>query len=155
LTTDTKMLASTMQFSSYGREPPPHPAPTHHTHPVRTPGRHDGRFDRGSGPQKKHHTPHEERPFPQDPTACQAGPAPQRVPPRPEGKAHPKANHRSTDAGTCEHRPTSRRSTLEQPPRNTRPGSGPEPTNPGKPRRDNPDRTPNRTGEPACSLERR
>src|SRR3954447_23267427 len=39
LTTDTKMLASTMQFSSYGRDPPPPPAPTrtphHRGHPTK------------------------------------------------------------------------------------------------------------------------
>ena len=94
LTTDTKMLASTMQFSSYGREPPPHPAPTHHPPPRRQRHRggpdHGGRFARGSGPQKKQHTTH--------PAAVPSGP--NSVPSRP---IHPAAFHphparaRSTD----------------------------------------------------------
>src|SRR4051794_7540983 len=59
LTTDTKMLASTMQFSSNERDPPPHPAPTpgRHTHhnptqESRTGAAPRGRFDRRSGPTR-------------------------------------------------------------------------------------------------------
>ena len=116
LTTDTKMLASTMQFSSYGREPLPTPAPTP-THPHRA---RRGRFDRRSGPQKKQT---QQRPFPQDPTACQ-------TPHRATRAFHPHPKAGSTDTKHHDEKPNSRRSTLEQPPRNARPGSGPGPTHP-------------------------
>ena len=130
-----------MQFSSYGREPPPHPAPTHHTqlttkpHTTRaqlTTSATDGSTEEAAHRRNDTH----QRPFPQDPTACQAGPAPttRSIPTR--RRAHPK--RRTTGVltqQTYEHRPTSRRSTLEQPPRNTRPGSGPGPTHPTRDRR--------------------
>src|SRR3954454_20408521 len=107
LTTDTKMLASTMQFSSYGREPPPHPAPTHDTRHPKAPSDHGGRFDRGDGPQKKHahhtrsarslRTQQRARPAPHP---ARSIPHPKASPPEGEPtrrRAHPKANQRSTD----------------------------------------------------------
>src|SRR3954447_1661112 len=65
-----KMLASTMQFSSYERNPPPNPAPTP-THPdtIRTARE---AVHRGSGPESNDTHHKDRRPFPQDPTACQA-----------------------------------------------------------------------------------
>src|SRR3954471_24279009 len=69
LTTDTKMLASTMQFSSYGREP----LPITGAYPPTPPGT-TRRRERTVRPKKRARRRNEQRPFPQDPTARQAGP---------------------------------------------------------------------------------
>jgi hypothetical protein len=60
-----------MQFSSYERNPPPKPGAYPHTHPdtIRTARE---AVHRGSGPESTTPQPHGRRPFPQDPTACQA-----------------------------------------------------------------------------------
>ena len=71
------MLASTVQFSTYGQSPriphrqPDHPPGTpHRAHPPD-----DQRYDEHEAPQKKHPTrtaatATRTGPFPQDPTAC-------------------------------------------------------------------------------------
>src|ERR1044072_7073932 len=115
-----KMLASTMQFSSYHRNPPPNPGayppphPDTNTRPTAREAVH-----RSSDPKSTTTNPNGRRPFPQDPTACQAAPPTStRIPPRPKPAVLP---HQQIE------RPTRRRSTHEQPPRNTRPSSGPGP----------------------------
>jgi hypothetical protein len=112
-----KMLASTMQFSSYERNPPPKPAPT--PTPTRTPsGQHEKRFTAAAA-QRAQHT---------SPTAgARSLRTQQRAkPPTHQTKDSTPAETRSTTHQQIK-QPTSRRSTHEQPPRNTRPSSGPGP----------------------------
>src|SRR4051794_19689494 len=78
------MLASTMQFSSYERNPPPETGAYPSTPgTIRTTRE---AVHRGSGPREHEtHRPNGRRPFPQDPTACQATPpTSERIPPRPK-----------------------------------------------------------------------
>ena len=104
----TKMLASTVQFSSYGRTPSPHPAPT--CAPAQ-------RFDRGDGPRRAN----EQRPFPQDPTAC-PGHQPRR---RTRSPPHPPRGAAVLASTARTRRPTSRCSTHEHRTADTRHGHGP------------------------------
>ena len=129
------MLASTVQFSSYGRRPPRTPAPTHQPpHP-------QGRRRQASGsPTRRPRTNrpptrgspvaegNKPKPDPSGPNSVPgAGPPPRPVPtPPPEGKRS------CTRTGTVMPTPTNRCSPLEHPPRNTRPRQGPGPRPPPK-----------------------
>src|SRR3954447_7069468 len=115
------MLASTMQFSSYERNPPPETG----AYPS-TPGHHPDDTRSGSPRQRptraRDPPTHRPAPVPSGPNSVPSHPTHQR-------KDSTPAETRSTTHQRIE-QPTSRRSTHEQPPRNTRPGSGPGPAPP-------------------------
>jgi hypothetical protein len=124
----TKMLASTVQFSSYGRRPPStRRLPTHPAQPRRA--RQAGeRFTERAIPHEQAPHPGEpsrrrtsRSPIPQDPTACQAP----THPPGPFPPHPPTGGARAVLGPARAPTPTNRCSTLEHPPRNTRPGQGP------------------------------
>src|SRR3954462_10920773 len=107
------MLASTMQFSRYERNPPPEPDTYPAPAPPATPG--PGPTRDGSPRQRpREHEPtnhNDRRPFPQDPTACQTSPPHPRFPtPSPPG-SNPGTEEYSRSAQ--QNQPTSRRSTHE------------------------------------------
>jgi hypothetical protein len=117
-----KMLASTVQFSSYDRDKHPTPAPTHtpmHQHqrvggsteryqPAATRTRHTP-----SGAHRVRSDPDETtfRLFPQDPTACPADPSPATIRSHPETRrpwrtrSPPARKPANSRCSTLEHRP--------------------------------------------------
>jgi len=114
----TKMLASTVQFSSYGRRPTPHPAPTHHRpHPT-------GRDRQASGspkggPARAGPPPGEAQSLKVKPKPDPSGPnsVPGADPPaRPRSHPHPQRS-----ASCTRSRPTSRRQLTDVPPSSTLP----------------------------------
>jgi hypothetical protein len=117
----TKMLASTVQFSSYGRSPPhTRRLPTHPTPPAGARTRTSGspkRRSRTSGPPTRGSPVAEgssRSPIPQDPTACQA-------PTHPPARSHP---HPPRESRSCTRdRPASRRQLTDVPPLSTLPGT--------------------------------
>src|SRR4051812_14115385 len=78
-----KMLASTMQFSSYERNPPPNPTPTPHP-----PGHHPDSTRSGSPrqrPREQRHPPQGPAPVPSGPNSVPSHPpTSERIPPRPK-----------------------------------------------------------------------
>lgn len=147
-----KMLASTVQFSSYDRDRHPHPAPTHHPRPVPRFRAMSGSTERyqpaathtrptPTGADRVRSDPDETtfRLFPQDPTACPADPQPQQHPFPPD----PKVDVLGATSSTS-------RPTVDVPPSSTVPHSFGRDNGPGHP-------PPPMTGDVAarCSLERR
>ena len=115
LTTDTKMLASTMQFSSYGRKPPGHrrlPNPSHQQHHPAD-NTEAQRFDRPGSPRGTRPTP-----VPSGPNSV-----PRPTPPRPGVPPHHPHPHRSTDTRSTNTSHDSTGQPVDVPPMSNHPGT--------------------------------
>src|SRR5690242_14908159 len=84
LTTDTKMLASTMQFSSYERDPPPPPAPTPHDRRAVRPRRRPDQIQH----EQRQHAPRK-TPVPSGPNSVPSRPHPAPRVPSPGRRSEP------------------------------------------------------------------